>query len=71
MKYLNIDTKDLELKGAYYTAKEISSQPEMWRKTYERVREERDQIKQFLDGVCGTRQSMRNIDRSRNVCFYW
>ena len=51
MKYLNIDTKDLELKGAYNTAKEISSQPEMWLKTYERVREEKDQLKQFLDGV--------------------
>ena len=49
MKYLNIDTKDLELMGAYYTAKEISSQPEMWRKTYERVRKEKDQLKQFLD----------------------
>ena len=51
MKYLNIDTKDLELKGAYYTAKEISSQPDMWSKTYERVREEKDQLKQFLDKI--------------------
>jgi tagatose-6-phosphate ketose/aldose isomerase len=51
MKYLNIDTKDLELKGAYYTAKEISSQPAMWLKTYRRVREEKVQIKKFLDRV--------------------
>jgi tagatose-6-phosphate ketose/aldose isomerase len=48
MKYLNIDTKDLKLKGAYHTAKEISSQPEMWLKTYKRVRREKDQIKEFL-----------------------
>jgi tagatose-6-phosphate ketose/aldose isomerase len=49
MKYLNIDTKDLESNGGYYTAKEISSQPEMWLKTYKRVREEKDQIRKFLD----------------------
>ena len=49
MKYLNIDTKELERKGGYYTAKEISCQPEMWLKTYERVLEERDQLSQFLD----------------------
>ena len=51
MKYLNIDTKELELNGGYYTAKEISSQPEMWLETYKRVREEKDQLKQFLDKV--------------------
>lgn len=49
MKYLNINTEDLELNGGYYTAKEISCQPELWLKTYERVREEKDQISQFLD----------------------
>ena len=49
MKYLNIDTKELELKGGYYTAKEISCQPEMWLKTYEKVLEERDQLSQFLE----------------------
>ena len=51
MKYLNIDTKDLELNGGYYTAKEISSQPEMWLKTFERVREEQDQIREFLGNI--------------------
>jgi tagatose-6-phosphate ketose/aldose isomerase len=49
MKYLNIDTKELERKGGYYTAKEISCQPEMWLKTYEKVLEERDQLSQFLE----------------------
>ena len=48
MKYLDIDTKDLKSKGGYNTAKEISSQPEMWLKTYERVLEEKDQISKFL-----------------------
>jgi tagatose-6-phosphate ketose/aldose isomerase len=51
MKYLNIDTKDLELNGGYHTAKEISSQPEMWLKTFERVREEKDQIIEFLGKI--------------------
>ncbi len=49
MKYLNIDTKELERKGGYYTAKEISCQPEMWLKTYEKVLEEREQLSQFLE----------------------
>ena len=48
MKYLDIETKDLELLGGYYTAKEISSQPDMWLKTYERVEEETEQIKEFI-----------------------
>jgi len=51
MKYLDVDTKDLELNGGYYTAKEICSQPEMWLKTFERVREEKDQIKEFLGNI--------------------
>jgi len=51
MKYLNIDTKDLELRGGYYTAKEISSQPDMWLKTYERVIEEKENIKEFLGKI--------------------
>jgi tagatose-6-phosphate ketose/aldose isomerase len=51
MKYLNIDTKDLELKGGYYTAKEISSQPEMWLQTYRRVNEEKEEIQQFLGKI--------------------
>jgi len=51
MKYLNIDTKDLEVNGGYYTAKEISSQPEMWVKTFEKVRKEKDQIKEFIEKV--------------------
>ena len=49
MKYLDIDTKELERKGGYYTAKEISCQPEMWLKTYEKVLDERDQLSQFLE----------------------
>ena len=48
MKYLDIESKDLKSQGGYYTAKEISSQPEMWLKTFERVIEERDRISKFL-----------------------
>ena len=58
MKYLDIEIKDLESKGGYHTAKEISSQPEMWMKTYERVFEEREQIRKFLN---------KTVDR-KNPC---
>lgn len=51
MKYLDIETKDLELNGGYYTAKEISSQPDMWLKTYERVKEEKEGIKEFIGNI--------------------
>jgi len=51
MKYLDIETKDLELNGGYYTAKEISSQPDMWLKTYERVKEEKEEIKKFIGNI--------------------
>ncbi len=51
MKYLNITTKDLEENGGYYTAKEISSQPDMWLKTYERLREEKEEIKEFIGKI--------------------
>jgi len=51
MKYLDIETKDLELNGGYYTAKEISSQPDMWLKTYERVKEEKEEIKDFIRNI--------------------
>jgi len=51
MKYLNIDTKDLESKGGYYTAKEISSQPDMWLETFERVLAEKEQIKEFIGKI--------------------
>ncbi len=49
MRYLNIDSLELEQAGGYDTAKEISCQPEMWMQTYERVVEEKDQLSEFLD----------------------
>ncbi|MFH0757492.1 MAG: SIS domain-containing protein [Bacteroidota bacterium] len=48
MDYLGIDIADLKEKGGFHTAKEIVSQPEMWLKTYERVRKEKEQLLQFL-----------------------
>jgi tagatose-6-phosphate ketose/aldose isomerase len=53
MKYLDIDIKDLKLKGGYHTAKEISHQPQMWQKTFDRVKEEKDQIRKFLANIAG------------------
>ncbi len=49
MKYLNIPTRELERNGGYNTAKEISSQPEMWLKTYEKVRDEKDPLSKFME----------------------
>ncbi len=48
MKYLNIDTGELERKGGYDTAKEISGQPDIWLSTYHSVVEQRVQLFHFL-----------------------
>lgn len=48
MEYLGIDVSDLKNHGAYHTASEIVSQPEMWMKTYGRMMEEKDPLSQFL-----------------------
>ena len=51
MNYLNFPTKELKSRGGFYTAKEISSQPELWLKTYLRLVKEKDQISKFLRKV--------------------
>lgn len=51
MKYLNSEVAELKLRGGIHTAKEISSQPDLWRKTYSRLLEEKDQIEEFLGKV--------------------
>ncbi len=48
MEYLGIKDTELKKRGGYDTAKEIASQPEMWRKTYERVKEEKESLASFL-----------------------
>jgi tagatose-6-phosphate ketose/aldose isomerase len=47
MKYLKIKEAELISKGAIYTAKEISGQPLIWEKTYEKFILERDNIMEF------------------------
>lgn len=51
MKYLNYKIEDLVSRGGYNTAKEICSQPEIWKKTYLKLLEEKDRILKFLDKV--------------------
>jgi len=48
MNYLKIPVKELKSRGGFYTAKEISSQPDLWLKTYYRLLKEKDQISKFL-----------------------
>ncbi len=51
MKYLNYSAEDLKSSGSFHTAKEISSQPEMWKKTYLKLLDEKEQILRFLEEV--------------------
>jgi tagatose-6-phosphate ketose/aldose isomerase len=51
MNYLDIPVKELKSRGGFYTAKEISSQPDLWLKTYSRLVKEKDQISKFLNKV--------------------
>ncbi len=48
MKYLGIDIEELKKKGAYHTAKEIDSQPEMWQLSYDRILAAKDTLNIFL-----------------------
>ncbi|NDP23135.1 MAG: SIS domain-containing protein [Paludibacter sp.] len=51
MKYLNIDEAILKDSGAFFTAKEISGQPELWMNIFEKVVAEKAEIMSFLDDV--------------------
>jgi len=57
MDYLNIDERILEEQGAIHTAREIASQPELWKKIYLKVREEEMAIQSYLNRILpGTRK---------------
>lgn len=49
--YLGISVKDLKDFGGIDTAKEISCQPELWRKTYELIVQKRNEIHDFLEAI--------------------
>lgn len=51
MKYLNFTVNELKSKGGLDTAKEISSQPDVWMKTYSKLLDEKPKIEQFLAKV--------------------
>jgi len=53
MKYLGIEEQELEKLGAIHTAREISQQPELWKKVYEEILAHRRQITAFFQGVKG------------------
>lgn len=48
MPYLQFDDRELERKGAFFTASEIEGQPVLWQKIYELIRKEREEIGTFL-----------------------
>ncbi|MEQ5789826.1 sugar isomerase [Muricauda sp. NFXS6] len=58
MKYLNIEDTKLKDFGALYTAKEISGQPELWEKIFEKLLREKDGISEFLDEALLTSQKI-------------
>ncbi len=51
MEYLNCDASQLKSSGGYYTAKEISQQPELWVKTYHKLLKEKEKIQKFLNRI--------------------
>lgn len=51
LKYLDFDVEDLKAKGAFHTAKEISCQPDLWGKTYLKLRNEKEQVLKFIEKV--------------------
>jgi tagatose-6-phosphate ketose/aldose isomerase len=51
MKHLGLDFQTLNEKGAFYTAKEISQQPEIWLSVWEMIYKNRSEINRFLEKV--------------------
>ena len=51
MEYLGLNEKELVLKGAVHTSREISNQPLVWKSTYDRLIIERDTISGFLEKI--------------------
>lgn len=51
MEYLKCTTKQLESVGGFYTAKEISRQPELWMQTYYKLLNEKERLKDFINSV--------------------
>jgi tagatose-6-phosphate ketose/aldose isomerase len=53
MKYLGLDLSTLANMGAIHTAKEISQQPQLWKKIYENILLQQTEIQEFLDKARG------------------
>jgi tagatose-6-phosphate ketose/aldose isomerase len=53
MTFLNYALKDLEMKSGLNTAREISSQPDLWMKTYSKLLAEKPKILKFMSEVLG------------------
>jgi len=49
MKYLGMESDDLELRQAIHTAREITQQPSLWLDIYDRVRSKTKEIKDFIE----------------------
>lgn len=51
MRYLNSEVAELKSREGIHTAKEISSQPDLWKKTYSKLLDEKSQIEEFFEKV--------------------
>jgi tagatose-6-phosphate ketose/aldose isomerase len=51
--YLGMNEEELQSSDAYFTAKEISGQPELWLNTYELIQSRKAEIKLFLNRCFG------------------
>ena len=57
--HLGISADELEMKGGIHTAREITRQPELWKRTYDFVLEQKEKIMNFFEFV--TEQKNCNI----------
>jgi tagatose-6-phosphate ketose/aldose isomerase len=51
MEYLKYSAKQLKSFGGFYTAKEISRQPELWLETYHKLLKEKEKISDFINKI--------------------
>jgi len=49
--FLGFSNKSLKKLGAFHTAREIESQPQMWRETYRRLMSEKEELEDYLNHI--------------------
>ena len=69
-RYLNIDTRELKRRNSYWTAREISQQPRIWRAVHTRIDASREDIDSWLKPTLSEAESENSPVRGGHFRVY-